>query len=236
MTRLSRIQRFYQVMDTLRENCGGYRYLRDCSGRLGWPARGVYFFFEPGETRTDSGGGGRVVRVGTHAVSAGSKTTLWHRLSQHRGTESGGGNHRGSVFRQIVGMALGATDGDLALATWGQGQSAPRSTREAEGEVEAAVSRRIGEMPFLWIGIDDEASKHSDRDYIEKNTIGLLSNAAAPEGMQIDPPSSDWLGNRCPRVEMRLSGLWNSKHVYRPYEPEFLDRLADYAGADKQAG
>jgi len=34
-------------------------------------------------------------------------TTLWARLSQHRGSaKSGGGNHRCSIFRLLVGRAL----------------------------------------------------------------------------------------------------------------------------------
>jgi hypothetical protein len=55
----------------------------------------VYFFREAGETRCDSGNGPRIVRVGTHALKAGSSTKLWTRLSQHRGKSAGGGNHRG---------------------------------------------------------------------------------------------------------------------------------------------
>jgi hypothetical protein len=61
-----------------------------------WPKRGVYFFFETGESRSDSGSGPRVVRVGTHALREGSRAKLWTRLSQHQGTiTTGGGNHRG---------------------------------------------------------------------------------------------------------------------------------------------
>ena len=72
-----------------------------------WPARGVYFFFEDGEARSTSGTGPRVVRIGTHALTAKSSTTLWNRLAQHRGVVgTGGGNHRGSIFRLLVGEAL----------------------------------------------------------------------------------------------------------------------------------
>jgi hypothetical protein len=67
----------------------------------------VYFFFEDGEVRAD--GGLRLVRVGTHALTATSKATLWGRLRQNRGQvggrSPGGGNHRGSVFRRHVGAA-----------------------------------------------------------------------------------------------------------------------------------
>jgi hypothetical protein len=78
---------------------------KECTRRSGWPGRGVYFFFEDHEFRED-GSTLRVVRVGTHAVSANSRTTLWNRLHTHRGASSGGGNHRGSIFRKRVGETL----------------------------------------------------------------------------------------------------------------------------------
>ena len=71
------------------------RRLSQCTGRMSWPRRGVYFFMEHAEDRTDTGQGLRVVRVGTHASNAGSKTKLWNRLAAHRGSAStGGGNQR----------------------------------------------------------------------------------------------------------------------------------------------
>ena len=57
------------------------------------------------------------------------RTTLWNRLAQHRGTTSLGGNHRGSVFRKLVGQALAARKPSLEVATWGRGQSAAQSVR-----------------------------------------------------------------------------------------------------------
>jgi hypothetical protein len=109
------------------------------------------------------------------------------------------------------------------VGSWGQGQSAPREVREGEAGLEAAVSRYVGAMPFLWIEIDDVPSKTSARNDLERNAIGLLSNAKG--GMAIDPPSADWLGYACPQTDMRRSVLWNSKHIEHDYDPAFLDRL-----------
>ena len=64
----------------------GKRTLAQADANADLPRRGVYFFFEPGEERTTSGSGLRVVRAGTHALKPGSKGTLWNRLSTHRGT------------------------------------------------------------------------------------------------------------------------------------------------------
>ena len=128
---------------------------------MDWPRRGIYFFQEPGETRNDTGNGPRIVRVGTHGLKAGSGTKLWTRLSQHKGqARSGGGNHRGSIFRLIVGTSLIEKDGH-EYPTWGQGSSAPREAREPEQPLERAVSAVIGEMPFLWLVVKDEPGPDS---------------------------------------------------------------------------
>ena len=105
--RLKDLVVFYQLLSALEDKLGGTKRLSECSGRLGWPKRGIYFFHEVGEYRTDSGDGPRIVRVGTHALKTGANTRLWTRLAQHKGQErSGGGNHRGSIFRLIVGSSL----------------------------------------------------------------------------------------------------------------------------------
>src|ERR1700751_3970240 len=105
MSRRDDLDELYRLLHELRQRVGGYRVLRDCHGRSGWPKLGVYFFFEDEEFRED-GVTPRVVRVGTQAVSKNSKTKLWTRLRSHRGNRTGGGNHRGSIFRLRVGEAL----------------------------------------------------------------------------------------------------------------------------------
>ena len=82
--RLDDLQRFYAAIHSLEKKLGGARTLAGSTGRMKWPRRGVYFFMENGELRSDSGTGPRIVRVGTHALNAGSGTKLWTRLSQHR--------------------------------------------------------------------------------------------------------------------------------------------------------
>ena len=117
--RVANTVRFYELLSGLAAGLGGCRRLAECHGRMDWPQRGVYFFFEPGELRSLSGTGNRVVRVGTHALTDGSRSTLWQRLSQHRGNAKGnGGNHRGSIFRLLLGAAL-ARRGDCPLpSSW----------------------------------------------------------------------------------------------------------------------
>ena len=221
--KLRDLTRFHAILDRLEQGVGGARRLSSSDGRMDWPTRGVYFFFEPGEVRTDSGDGPRVVRVGTHALTTRSRTTRWNRLSNHRGTSgTGGGNHRGSIFRLLVGTALMHRDPSCAVDTWGQGNSAAGPVRDAERALERRVSGVIGAMPLLWLRIDDPPDPASRRGYIERNAIGLLSDF---DRTPYDPPSRGWLGFHCTRPKVRQSGLWNQQHVEEPYDPAFLEVL-----------
>ncbi len=220
--------RFYSLLDDLEYSIGGARRLSECSGRMDWPKRGVYFFREPNEHRTDTGSGPRVVRVGTHALRAEAGTKLWGRLRQHKGrAKSGTGDHRGSIFRLIVGTALISRHG-YEYSTWGDKGVAKGTVRNGERVLEGEVSQVIGQMPFVWLAIDDAASPESMRGYIERNSIALLSNYNRPT---LDPPSQSWLGHCCDRERVRSSGLWNSDHVDEDHDPEFLDKLDDLVSA-----
>ena len=214
---MSEIDDFYSLVGRLRDRCGGERELANCHGRMPWPERGVYFFFEAGETRLN--GEPRIVRVGTHALTSTSRTTLWQRLSQHRGNvggeRPGGGNHRGSIFRLHVGQSLLARDGDPygVSGTWGNKSSAGSEVRQAEYPHEASVSSYIGEMPLLWLAVPDEPGPSSARAVIEAGAIALLSRRSNPTA---DPPSANWLGGWSSRATVRESGLWNVRHVDGP--------------------
>ena len=207
--------RFYDILKRLEKRVGGSaQALANCNGRMNFPKRGVYFFYEYGERKTGAGGGLRVVRVGTHAVSAGSKTKLWTRLSNHRGPASHvGGKINGSVFRFLVGEAL--ANRTRKLDPW----SGEKRNDELLGSL---VSRHICAMPFLWLNVDDTPGPKSHRAFIERNAIALLSDYDKPP---IDPASTNWLGLSSPSPKVRNSGLWNQEHVDRDYDPSFLDEM-----------
>ena len=144
-------ERFYRALSQLADIRYGPRYLRDCRSADGGPRQGVYFFFEQGEVCGD--GSDRVVRVGTHALTATSQATLWGRLRQHRGQlagpHAGGGNHRASVFRRHVGAAIIRRDklsADL-LASWLDRHGPWPGWVAREEEIEHFVSDHIGPCP-----------------------------------------------------------------------------------------
>lgn len=217
-SRLSDLKDFYLLLDRLAQKAGRHRLSSSELNRRILPARGVYFFMEDGETRTDTGLGPRVVRIGTHALKEGAQSTLWKRLSQHKGVAtSGGGNHRGSIFRLLIGTTIVDT---ITCPSWGKGIAASADVRQAESRHEVAVSAVICDMPFLFLEIDDAPGPASLRGVIERNAISLLSNWRREP---LDAPSSTWRGYRCDREKVKQSGLWNQNHVQDSHASEFLN-------------
>jgi hypothetical protein len=236
--RVSNLITFYNILSQLAERHGGLRTLAAVETNQVWPARGIYFFFEPGEVRTVSGEGDRVVRVASHSFGVNSPSAFWGGLLGTRGGPSGKGNHRASIFRQLIGEALLRRSG-RSLPSWGVGSSQRDTARklgldlaavaEAEGAVEIEVSGYIRQMPFTWMSAPPGPSPDSRRAYYERQAIALLSNATG----QADPPSPTWLGRLSSRERVRASGLWNSNHVQRQYSDKFLAVLE--AAADREA-
>jgi len=217
--------RFYEALNSLAKDAKCIRTLADCRGKMGWPKRGVYIFLGT-EIEIHGKSFSRVTRIGTHAVSVGSKTTLWNRLAQHRGNISdGAGNHRGSIFRLLVGQALINRD-SWNFDSWGIGNNAPPDVRECEKPLEKLVSQEIGKMPFLFVEIDDEPSPTSLRSRIERNSIALISRYHKLVGWG----DEEWLGKYSNRERVRNSGLWNNNYVGDEYDSSFLEDFETMIG------
>jgi hypothetical protein len=214
------LEHFYALLGELSCKTGGPRRLRDCHGKDQWPKRGVYFIFEPGEIRAADPMHYRVVRVGTHAITDRSNSTLWARIRTHRGFRDGRGNHRGSIFRSHVGAAMLRKEGLTEPTTWID-SNASREVRDLEADMERRVSEYLGSMSVLWLAVDDPPSTKSDRATIERNAIGMLTKRDAV----FDSPSANWLGHHSLKEEIRTSGLWNVNHVGAYYESDFLKIL-----------
>jgi len=222
--RVQDMDRFYSLVERIASTSGGIRNLGEIEGKV-IPPRGIYFFWQSGEQRMSKPFEARIVRIGTHAVSVGSKSTLWTRLRTHRGGENGSGNHRGSIFRLHVGQALIHKHGwNDRYSNWGIGQSATPEIRSEEFDLELEVSRLISDMPALWLEVGDDASPDSDRAYLERNLIALLSGPTGP----IDLPSTNWLGQWSNRDAVKGSGLWNVNHVDEDYDRDSLNILEHY--------
>lgn len=225
----SQVTQFCEQLDRLAVKLDGGRQLAICHGRMDWPSHGVYFFYEPDEYRASGSKQFRVVRVGTHGVSAGSSRTLWNRLSNHKGTGSGGGNHRGSVFRRHVGAALMRQNPTaFSVKTWNMNVKSPPKSGTIERDAELAVSEFLGRMTVLWLAVPGPASTDCDRAYIERNAIALLTRNG---GAQSGPT---WLGRHSSSSTIRESGLWNVNHVGGPIDSDFPSRFERYVDQMQQ--
>lgn len=174
------------------------------------PSRGLYLFFDPSEPSHLVPRAPRLVRVGTHGVSAGSRSTLGSRLRTHVGPLHGAGTHRSSVFRLHVGAAYLSRDKAADdLPAWGKGSVADRVTRQTEADLEKKVSEYIRSLRIGIIPLDDESGPQSRRAMTEKALIGLFTES----GILLELPSDSWLGHYSPKEEIRRSGLWNIQHI-----------------------
>ena len=94
------------------------------------------------------------------------------------------------------------------------------------------MSEVIGKMSFLWLPIGDEPGPNSQRGYVERNAIALLSNYGKDP---LDPPSENWLGHYSDRERVRESGLWNQNHVDEAYDSRLLEALDHLVSAARHA-
>jgi hypothetical protein len=120
-----------------------------------------------------------------------------------------------------VGAAFLARDSSRQLPSWGSGDSAAAPATAAELDLESEVSQYISRLNVAIIPVDDSPSKGSMRRVIEKNLIALLTE----DGIIIDKPSKDWLGNWSSRSAIRESGLWNVNDVFTRYDPKLTSLL-----------
>lgn len=133
--------RFYATLERLESGVGGKCRLSCCDSKMGWPECNVCFFFEHGESRSCSGDGPHIAFVGAHAVTRGSKRTLWNGISQHRGSaKTGGDSHRSSLFRLLVGEALTECDPEYAVGTWNNQKAWGSHVCKAAFELERLLS------------------------------------------------------------------------------------------------
>ena len=222
MPRLEDLQEFYKLMDRLEERTDGRRQLGCCDPTADPTDAGVYFFFEKEEKRKGSGNGGRITYVG-------KCTSYRRRISRmHRGPPE---LLTGSSFRKWIANALFGKRRDTVFANWpditemnfARRQNPMRESlnHEQQHKLEYMIRQYMFPMELLFLPIGQE----SCRRYIERHAIGLLSEY---EVEPIDPPSCHWLGKHSRSGKIRLSGLWNVKHVADDYDPELLQVLQGY--------
>lgn len=166
-------------------------------------SKGVYFFFDPAEKINN--GYNRIIRVGSHGLSAGVKSNLKGRLRQHKGFINGGGNRRVSVFRRHVGNAI------IKKENFDENQV-------RDEVLEKMISDYINSLPLAVLLFEDDADK---RRIFEKNSIRILSNCS-------ENFNKDWLGSFSIDEKISKSGLWNIQHVKIKKENEKCAEIKEF--------
>lgn len=111
--RLAHLTDFYKQLDILEEKCPKTEFSRITKNDYPYP--GVFFVFEPGEMRSKTGQGCRVVHVGRTKLPTGSNNPerfLGKRLVEHRDGDVN------SSFRQAVETALVANTSKATVSTY----------------------------------------------------------------------------------------------------------------------
>jgi hypothetical protein len=111
---------------------------------------------------------------------------------------------------------------------WGDQSAGTAENRSIESSLEQLVSAALSKMQIVCLNVPDTPGPRSDRAYIERNAIALLSKV----GSRLDAPSGTWLGISSPHPAIRKSGLWNVNFVDEgSWDTAFLDVFDYYARA-----
>jgi hypothetical protein len=188
---------------------------------------GLYFFYERSEWSQHESGG-RIVRIGNHPHAQGR---LVGRLGDHYNSRPGAKNF--SVFRRYLGGALLRREDPSCPCLQpapGQGHWERQGGKTCSmcADVERAVSELLSSaFTFRCVRIDDRA----ERNDFERWLISTV--AACP----VCHPSGGWLGRHAYPRTVRVSGLWNVRHVdEQPATGRQLRRFEELVGMTVPGG
>lgn len=181
------------------------------------PSNGIYVLYEDGEK---AHGMQRIVRIGTHT----GNNRLRARLSEHFLIEK----KDRSVFRQNIGRAILNRDQDPFLTDWNLDLTPAVARRLHGGRIDFAKQRIVEEQVtaymqahfrFAVFRVDDKEL----RLHWESRMISTVS------GCKKCKPSAEWLGRFSPKSEIKESGLWQVKELYK--EPFSQTELSEFERA-----
>lgn len=187
-----------------------------------FPASGIFFLYEEGETLLHGNGAPRVVFVGSHRGAG----NLWSRVNEHflQGHELDDFDRNQSkpsdrsIFRKNIGRALLNKGNDPYLAMWNicfikrenRERHAENRNMEKEHELEREITKILqGKFSLRFVGLEEEGNR-TGSDSLKARLIGTL--AQCPTCC----PSSGWLGRNSPDERIAASGLWQTQFLKAP--------------------
>ena len=232
MSRLEDLRRFYGLLDELESHLGGKRQLASLGEFRGWPQRGVYFFFEPGEVRQDLGTGPRA------AASGHARFGCWRAVDdQAAAARPASGNERrwrqsSRVNLQAPGRPGIAGEGRLALLSlWALKAIRPKSLALGVERVALGPSRgsrgagglRVYRLAIVPLARD--RGRTGAREHAQVRRTQRYRLVEQPWTRSTGRTVDSWLGLLLNRRRVQRSGLWNQHHVEEGHEPGFLAAL-----------
>jgi hypothetical protein len=180
------------------------------------PENGIYFFYEKYENWGHGGDKPRVVRVGTHKDGNFRSRIAEHYLLDDSKMNFNKDNPKPSdrsIFRKNIGRAI--LSQDSYLRTWeidftkteNKTRFAEERNISKEREVEAEITSQLrSNFSFRFIELIGQA-RRMGKGGLERSLIGTLARCPHCE------PSSNWLGKRSPKDQIKNGKLWLVQHL-----------------------
>lgn len=182
------------------------------------PKRGIYFFYEVGETWGHGEDKPRIARVGTHKSNNFRSRIKEHFLLNEKKmnfNDMKPAPHDRSIFRKNIGRTILNREEDQYLEIWNKDLMSHanrlkyRSFRNIpkEKKVENEVTSILrANFSFKFIIIEDQSDRIGTKG-LESSLIGTVARC------ELCKPSEDWFGNHSPVQKLRESGLWQVQHL-----------------------
>jgi hypothetical protein len=180
------------------------------------PRDGLYVLFERGES---AHGTDRIVRIGTHTGDG----QLQARLRQHFLLEK----KDRSIFRKNIGRAMLNREGNPFLKLWEIDLTTRRAREQYGALIDPKALKAIEAQvtSYMQNAFSFAVLPVAGREQRLRLESALISTVSLCEECQ---PSSEWLGRRSPKEEIRESGLWQVNELYK--QPLTAAELAEIQG------
>ena len=183
------------------------------------PQNAIYFFYEDGEKCQGSTSNQRIVRIGTAKQENFRSRIFEHYLFDEKKLIFDAYQPKPSdrsIFRKNIGRAILNRKGDEYLFIWDIDFTKIKNRNKyqyfrdmaKEQDIEKEISNILRTtFSFRYLILENEFQRIGPCG-LENRLIGSVSNCSCCK------PSSEWLGNYSPINKIRISGLWQTQHLW----------------------
>jgi len=183
------------------------------------PLNAIYFFYEKGEICKAHKKKERIVRIGTARQNNFRSRISEHYLLNEKKVvfdENKPKPSDRSIFRKNIGRAILNQKGDNYLTIWNidftnlenRNKFSHLRKINKEQEIECEITKIIRSNFYFRFFIYENEYKRIGPQALENRLIGSVSNC------QLCKPSLEWLGQFSPIPDIKISGLWQTQHLW----------------------